>query len=220
MPKAPDWLLNWSATQPNLIDDSPQFRQKETEMQRNNLVRATNQALRAVNQRTQDMAIDTGTKNLEMMHQMMPIYPLVGPYDPYFEENDVRSRKVPTDAEFDTQPIVEPSPMDPMQQDTRTQMPEDPSAVVQQIADTLGLTPQQVASMALLGQDISNLESEQNPQLNRTMAEEEIPYQPNRTMREEEIPLLAGDIDPQLNRTMQEEEIPILSPGAARPLTR
>ncbi len=171
MAKAPDWLANMLNSSPDLVEDSPQFRQKHQDMQKTNLVKAANSALDIVKDRTRQSELETVKAQMQMIQDMTPTpVPLSGPDDTFFDEAPAEmstplSPNIPGPNDFDVanpQPQAIPPP-DPSMADTNTQpqMPQmDEVAEIQRIAQETGLTPQQVAAMTLLGKDIDRLEKE------------------------------------------------------------
>lgn len=163
MAKLPDWLMNEVYSDPNLIEDSPQFRQKEQATQKSNLVRAANSALDVVRDRTRQSQIETMNTQLNMIQQMRPMpVPLEGAASEFFPTDQPATPSAltpatPTAADFNSEPVM-PEP-------TQPSMPEMPSeenqaAEVMRISQETGIPAQQVAAMVLLGQDIARVEKQ------------------------------------------------------------
>jgi hypothetical protein len=158
MPRMPDWLLNQMNANPDLVEDSPRFRTQEAEMQRQNLHKATNEALDAVAARTRQMGAQTAMHQMGMLDRMTPKpTPLSGPDQKLFPD------LAPTDDTPMTPNVPSPADFNPEATDEGTAPGEDPSAEVMRISQATGIPPQQVASMALLGNDIAGLEQAQAP---------------------------------------------------------
>lgn len=167
MPRMPDWLANMMNTADNLVEDSPEFRRQEQESQVKNLENATNQALRQLKLRNQEEQRKTVMMQQSALDRMTPVTnPMEKNQTPFFGNiNDLSggAPAVPTSDDFantpvdtTTQPNTPPEVSSPPGQ-------EDPVAIVNRIAQTLGIPAQQVAAMALLGQDIRKLEDENVP---------------------------------------------------------
>lgn len=191
MPKIQDWILNGMNSDENLVEDSPQFRSANQDRQKQNLIKASEEAMRLVKEKgdrmekdslrqtrealdqvtaqRQQVDLDTYQQQADMVERMTPIpVPLSGPDAQFFEKTpDTVSTpltpNIPTRADFGvddpSDPIPPPdpalAPVDP------TMTPEqDEVAQVEMIAQTLGMTPQQVAAMVLLGKDINRIEKE------------------------------------------------------------
>lgn len=170
MPYVPDFLLNMTSTASNLVDDSPEFRRTEQETQKKNLTSAANQAMKQIRERTDAMNTqnDMMTNQTELKSQPVE-NPITNP-NLFTEEDKQRmSPAVPPPEEFNIQLSQEqaPPPMPPGG--------EDPVQSVHHIAQTLGLTVQQVAAIAMLGQDVRSDQESQLAQQNIMQQRQPVP---------------------------------------------
>jgi hypothetical protein len=171
MARMPDFLSNMLTKDTNLADDSPEFRQKYQEMQKNNLVKAANSAMNIVDDRIRQSKMQRMQADMQELDRITPIpVPLSGPDERFFDETapDVStpmSPNIPGPTDFD---VASPDrtvipPPDPAMT-TAMDQPADPGmsevAEINRISQETGIPVQQVAAMTLLVRDINNLEKE------------------------------------------------------------
>lgn len=171
MARAPDWLLNMSSNAKGMVDDSPQYRNLETQLQKRNLTTAADQALGQLQTKVNsamEKSIRDGAKAIEDITPY-PV-PLQGPQPFFPTEMQPPQRKVPGPEEFNSNPPTSPPPIDPFSSQTPMASPAeelgqetDIAGLVQKMADITGLPPQQIATLAILGKEIERIEKE-NPQ--------------------------------------------------------
>lgn len=155
--------MNLAASSPNLVEDSPQYRADEQKNQLENMTRAADEAMRAVRQRTLASQAQTVGTQMDSLRQITPMpSPLSGPEDTFFPEmppemNSPMSPNVPGPAEFIAPSVIQDLAAAP-QTSQQTVQQEDPAAEVGRISQATGIPPQTIAAMALLGQDIAQIE--------------------------------------------------------------
>ena len=183
MPTAPDWLLQMSKDADNLVDDSPQFRQAEQTQQKGNLISASKSALEQVHGNTVDAQREAAVAGLQSLksgqEQIAAMTPTPTPTfsTPLFNEGVPTEQAPPS--EFSASPAVVPPPSfeeapieEPVTAAPNSLGGEEPDLIgtITRISEASGLSPQIVATMALLGKDIAQMEQdgtaeyEQSPQ--------------------------------------------------------
>lgn len=163
MPKAPDWLLRDVNDAPHLIEDSPQFRKLENQRNEKNMRSAIDMAMEQIRIETEDQQRKAAQASILEMQKMSPVPSAMEGTTKFFDDEgddgmqplpeDSGSRYIPGPQDFDTPPMAAAG----TEQEANPGMPsydEDPVATVQIIAQTLGITPQQVAALSMLGEDI------------------------------------------------------------------
>lgn len=159
MPKMPDWLGNMTNSAPNLVEDSPQFRAEEQKTQMANLNKASEEAIQELQRRRAQSQADTIRANMRSLDAITPQPTLLsGPNSSFFPEippemHTPMTPNVPSPDDFASD--VQPQPFGPPDQ---APAQEDPVAEAQRISDATGIPVQTVAGMALLGQDIGDIE--------------------------------------------------------------
>lgn len=157
MVRMPDWLRNMMSQDTSLVEDSPDFRQQMQDDQKRNLNKAANQAMTAVQDRTRMMQEQTVAQGMESLAQVTPFTaPQPGTE---FDQPPV-PRPVPGPEDFAPPPTDDPTQLAEMATPTMPPQQEDMASIVEQLAQASGLTSQQVATMALLGREISRIEEE------------------------------------------------------------
>jgi chemotaxis protein histidine kinase CheA len=189
MPKAPDWLMNISATAPNLIEDTPVHRAEEQATQANNLAQAADQAGKMLREKTQQMqlehvdAMKAATERIQAQTQAKRAQQLADQQERLRTTQEMTQRvqqatldkkneqNVATQQQHDAL-LHSTNQLDSLATDTPGTFPpgfypgEDASApmdegqAVLQLSRNLGLSPQVVASMVLVGNDMERLDRE------------------------------------------------------------
>ncbi len=170
MAKIADWLLNMSTNAKTMVDDSPQYRSLESQVQKRNITNAADNALGQLQTRVNsamEQSIRDGAKAIEDITPY-PV-PLSGP-EPFFpKEMQPPVQKVPGPEEFNSAPPTTPPPVDPFNSPTEAPPQEqlgqeqDVAGLVQRMAQITGLPPQQIATLAILGKEIERIEKENPP---------------------------------------------------------
>lgn len=170
MAKAPDWLLNMTNSAKGLVDDSPQFRQLESALQKRNLEKAADSALGQLQQRVNNATADSIRQGAKVLEDMKPMpVPLQGP-EPFFPKDVAPARTIPGPEDFDMpsapatavppQDSLVSMPADQMGTDEPSGQNEDIQATVQRMSDITGIPADQIATFALLGKEIHRIEQE------------------------------------------------------------
>lgn len=189
MPKAPDWLLNISASAPDLVEDSPQYRAEEESTQVDNLGKATDEAARQLREQVQQAqlehiaAMEAAAERIQAQTDIKRQQQLAEQQAQLQHTQEMTKRVQEATAQKKQEQLVgleqqKNQVMDQTQQldsvaleapgtpppgfypgeDTST--PMDPSQAVLQLSKNLGLSPQVVASMVIIGEDLDRLDRE------------------------------------------------------------
>jgi hypothetical protein len=154
MPTAPSWLLNMAHTSPNLVDDSPEFRQGEQQMQANNMMKATRTAMndvdeKALQEQQRQVADQMDMQKHQTLQQGLDNAPP--------SESPDRPTPMTWDEHGMPKQAMTPSLAGSGEDSGSDMRPQNPQQDVQDLAQATGLPPQVVASMALLGKQLGDM---------------------------------------------------------------
>jgi hypothetical protein len=189
MPKAPDWLLNVSANAPDLVEDSPKFRQEEESTQIDNLSRATDEAVSMMQakvlaaQEEQLRATEAAAARLEAQTAQRDQEQILRQQAALEQQEaelaateqavvDTKHNTIRQGQQREQELLQMAAETDKIASGTNTFLPpgfdegyesstpEDPATSVLQLSKNLGLDPGVVAALTMLGEDITRLEAE------------------------------------------------------------